>query len=120
MRRGLATTVVAGVLACWLGLPGDSRAQGLGIRWSEYDRQLAPGASVPYDGAPYSERYGFYAGPAFYFGIGVGWGYPNTRCVASEFDYIEYIDRVERAEKFGYRIPPPPRGWAPVWTKRQP
>jgi hypothetical protein len=62
-----------------------------------YDRQLQPGAVVLHDGEPFSHRYGFYAGPSSYF---VG--------DANQLLYMDYLDRLDRAERFGYRLPPPP------------
>ncbi len=110
MRKDLWKTVVVATLAWWFVSAGETRAQGVGItiNWAEYDRALAPGAVVPYQQEPFSHQYGFNAGPAFYLTLG--------RCPSKD-NYIEYIDRVERAEKFGYRIPAPPTGWAPVWSK---
>lgn len=94
-RRALAA--LAALLFC-AGASSVSRA-GFFIGWGEYDRQLQPGAVIPYDGAPFSERYGFYAGPSFYYGSG---NYYNN------FLYMDYLDRLDRAEKFGYRRPLPP------------
>ena len=87
---------------------GESRAEGISIVSPELDRALAPGAIISYQQNPFTERYSYYAGPTLSITFG--------RC-ASKFDYVEYIDRVERAEKFGYRIPAPPPGWVPVWSK---
>jgi hypothetical protein len=70
---------------------------GFFIGWGGYDQQLQPGAVIPGDGEPFSHRYNFYAGPSFYFG-----GDYN------HFVYMDYLDRLDRAEKFGYRIPDPP------------
>ena len=70
---------------------------GVFIGWWGYDQQLQPGAVVPGDGEPFSHRYGFYAGPSFY----VGGDY-------NHFVYMDYLDRLDRAQKFGYRIPDPP------------
>jgi hypothetical protein len=100
-------TILAVVIVGWLLPAGTCRAQGFGS--IEYLRNLGPGAVVPWEGAPLSERYG-------YLRPSDGAIYLNWP--AGKFDYLEYIDRVERAEKFGYRIPRPPCGWAPVWSRR--
>ena len=92
--RLLAAACVAAFLF-WAGTP--VAHAGVFIGWGEYDRALQPGASVPYDGAPFSHRYGFYAGPSFYYGTGY-----------DHIAYMDYLDRLDRAEKFGYRIPAPP------------
>jgi len=85
-------------LLCLAGTASVSRAQFF-IGWGEYDRQLQPGAVIPYDAAPFSERYNYYAGPAFY--LGGGNYYDN-------FVYMDYLDRLDRAQRFGYRRPAPP------------
>ena len=95
-RRRAAAALAALVLGA--GLAPASHAD-VFIGWREYDRQLQPGAVTPYDGAPFSERYGYYAGPAFYLG---------TAGSYEHFVYMDYLDRLDRAEKFGYRIPAPP------------
>jgi hypothetical protein len=83
-------------LAMWTAASAVGRAD-IFIGWGEYDRALQPGAAIPYDGAPFSHRYGFYSGPSFYYG--------NSY---DHFAYLDYLDRLDRAEKFGYRIPNPP------------
>ncbi len=85
-------------LLLWGGASSVSRAQFF-IGWREYDNQLQPGAVVPYNGAPYSERYNYYAGPAFYLGTGNYYDH---------IVYMDYLDRLDRAQRFGYRIPAPP------------
>jgi len=75
------------------------RAQGIGLGGGEYYRAARPGPYVPYDGASFSHRYFYEPGPALFLGL---WGRQAT--------YAEYIDRLVRAEKFGYAPPPPPRG----------
>jgi hypothetical protein len=110
MRNDLRKAVVATALVWWF-VPAESRAQDITIAWPEYDKQLEPGAVIPYQQDPFSLRYNYYAGPAWYFTLGR---------YKSKWDYIDYIDRVERAEKFGYRIPAPPCGWAPVYSRPRP
>jgi hypothetical protein len=63
---------------------------------------------VPYDGAPYSERYAYEIGPVLYFGFGLS---------GQRLAYLEYLDRVERAERFGYRVPTPPKGCPPAFFR---
>lgn len=87
-------------LLFWAGASSVSRAQFF-IGWGEYDRQLQPGAVIPYDAAPYSERYNYRAGPFFYLGAGNYYDH---------FAYMDYLDRLDRAERLGYRIPAPPPG----------
>ncbi len=70
---------------------------GVFISWGGYDQQLQPGAVVPGDDEPFSHRYNFYAGPTF----SIGGDY-------NHFVYMDYLDRLDRAQKFGYRIPEPP------------
>ncbi len=95
-------------LVWWL-MPAHAHAQNIGLGSIEYLRNTGPGYVTPEMQEPFSHRYGYQtAGGAAY----IGWP-------AGKFDYLEYIDRVERAEKFGYRVPPPPCGWAPVWSWRQ-
>ena len=60
-----------------------------------FERGLRPGYNIPHDGEPFSHRYGYDTGmSSFYFGHG-GW----------RAGYLEYLDRIDRAEKFGYAIP---------------
>jgi hypothetical protein len=108
MRNGLCQTIVAAVLTWWLVPAGDCRAQGISLSWQEYDKAILPGAVVPYQQEPFAHRYQYYAGPAWYLSIGER---------PSKWAYLDYIDRVERAEKFGYRIPAPPCGWVPVYSR---
>jgi hypothetical protein len=84
------------VLAFWIGAAKPARA-GVFIGWSGYDQQLQPGAVIPGDSEPFSHRYNFYVGPGFYIGDDY-----------NHFVYMDYLDRLDRAEKFGYRIPDPP------------
>jgi hypothetical protein len=85
--------------ACgWIfGLPATSSAQRIAIWGGEYERALRPGVYIPYDGAPFSHRYNYEVGPLLYFGV-------DSR----QLIYLEYLDRVDRAQRFGYPIPPNP------------
>jgi hypothetical protein len=89
-------TAALAALVLWAGATTAAHA-GVFIGWSGYDQQLQPGAVIPGDGEPFSHRYNFYAGPSFY----VGGDY-------NHFVYMDYLDRLDRAQKFGYRIPAPP------------
>jgi hypothetical protein len=64
----------------------------------EYERAMRPGAYIPHDAEPWSHRYHFTMGPNIYIN-GNGW----------QLWHLEYLDRVERARKFGYAPPPPPK-----------
>ena len=90
------TAAFLAAFALWFATAAVGRA-GVFISWGQYDRALSPGASVPYDGEPFSHRYGYYAGPSF----SIGGDY-------NHFLYMDYLDRLDRAERFGYRIPAPP------------
>lgn len=57
-------------------------------------RQLSPGASFPHEGETLTQRYGYNIGAPFYPGF-------NT----SRFSYLEYLDRLDRQEKFGHLWP---------------
>lgn len=60
---------------------------------------LRPGANVPFDGMPYSHRYGYFGtSPGISFASGMN---------RQQFEYLEYLDRVDRAIKFGYPLPKP-------------
>ena len=53
---------------------------------------------VPYDGAPFSEKYSFpfvYNSPP----LMLGRGYPNSLW------YMYHVDKINRAQLFGYRLP---------------
>ncbi len=63
----------------------------------EIERGLRPGVYVPYEGAPLTQRYA-YQTPAFLYSGG------SPR----ELYMLDYLDRLDRAERFGYRPPPNP------------
>jgi hypothetical protein len=98
--RALAGAVV---LACWASL---TAIAGPPMLWNaEMERGMWPGVYVPYDGAPLTQRYAYQTGGILYFGRGA-----NSRQVY----LMDYLDRRERAEKFGYRPPPDPFDRPPV------
>jgi hypothetical protein len=82
----------AGLLGCFVGV---GSAQSFGGR-HDIPRVYGPGARSPYD-EPFSHRYNYYSGPALYFNGD-----------AREMWQQDYIDRLDRAERFGYPIPHPP------------
>ncbi|MCI0642198.1 MAG: hypothetical protein L0Y72_04025 [Gemmataceae bacterium] len=65
----------------------------------EVERALRPGVYTPYDGMPWSHRYNYEIGPILYFNKS-----------ARELYTLEYLDRLDRAEKFGYAPPRDPFG----------
>jgi hypothetical protein len=95
MRKFLRPAVAAAALTLASALP--AQAGPLLWWWGGADRGVEVGAVVPYGGAPFSHRYNY--GTAVDF-------VPDWP--ADKFAYLEYLDRVERAEKFGYPIPPNP------------
>lgn len=78
--------------AALLSLPLASYAQGSGS--DEVTRQVLPGNIGPYYGASYFERYHYGNIQPLY----LNW---NSR----SFYDMEYLDRLERQEKFGHRWP---------------
>ena len=85
------TAAALAALLFWAGASSVSRA-GFFIGWGEYDRQLQPGAVIPYDAAPFSERYNYHAGPAFYL---------DTGNYYDHLVYMDYLDRLDRARRVG-------------------
>jgi hypothetical protein len=92
MHRIFATVLG---LVSWVALTGSIDALGWG--GGEYERALRPGAYVPFDGASYSQRYAYETGSFFYPTMN-----PN------QLIYLEYLDRLDRAQKFGYQLPRDP------------
>lgn len=77
---------------------GTNRLEAQAWAGGEYERRTRPGYNVPFDGAPYTQIYNYETGSLLYFGGG------DPRRLA----YQEYLDRVDRALKFGYRMPEDP------------
>jgi hypothetical protein len=92
--------------ACCLTLVLSRAGHAQAISGGEFDRAMRPGAYVPYGGAPYTERYGYEVGPVFYLN-------QNGRSLW----YLDYIDRMDRATRFGYRPPNPPAWAQPCWWR---
>jgi hypothetical protein len=102
--RPIVSSAVSGaaVLAALLLLPGRGNAQNLQSGWGwDAGWSMRPGANVPYDGLPYSERYGYYSDPYW-------WPFPRT------WQLMYEIDREERAEVFGTRYGP---GHPPLFNR---
>jgi hypothetical protein len=93
MRTVFTTTLLVAALI------GTSRAVRAQAIWNPNYPQTWPlNAYQPSDRTlPFSERYGYYNGPSWFFGMSGRQAY-----------YLEYLDRVDRAERFGRPIPPPP------------
>lgn len=89
--------LLLGILGFLSGSAARLHAQGFG--GGEYERRLRPGCNVPFDGAPYTQIYNYETGSFFYPCM-------NPR----QLIYQEYLDRLDRAMKFGYRIPQDPFG----------
>lgn len=108
MARAVARGPLFGAaLGCLLALPAVGNAQGF---WSsDLDRGFRPGASARYDGAPFSHRYNYYTGPVFYPGMD-----------AQSLWNVYYLDRLDRAERFGYQPPPPPPVVRPLFWRFRP
>jgi hypothetical protein len=91
--RGLVTVCL------WAALAAPAGAQV--ITSEPIDRGLRIGTYGPYEGVPYTQRYGYKTGAMFYLG-------GDARQLYS----LDYLDRLDRAERFGY-APPAPRRFAP-------
>lgn len=90
IRFGAAALVAAGITQF---------ASAQVITNENYDRGLRYGnITAPFDGAPYNARYNYSLGNAnFYFNGS-----------ARNMYYLDYLDRVDRAAKFGYPMPVDP------------
>ncbi|MSQ95320.1 MAG: hypothetical protein EXR98_12285 [Gemmataceae bacterium] len=78
---------------------------------AEIERGLRYRGNASFDGEPYTQRYSYSTGAPFAYLNG------DSR----QHRYLDYLDRVDRAEKFGYRMPidpyfdgPPPEPSEPV------
>lgn len=84
--------LLAGLCLCCVASAAQAQ---IFIGGGAFERGLRPGYNSPRDGEPFSHRYGYNTDmSSFYFGHG-GW----------RLGYLEYLDRIDRAEKFGYAIP---------------
>ena len=81
-------------LGCLLSLSSPGTAQSM--NWGmDFGRAVRPGAYVPFDGAPFSERYNYEEALPYFPGMS-----PRQAWTAYE------IDRQERFAKFGTRYGP--------------
>jgi hypothetical protein len=88
--------VLAGLCLCCAA--SSAHAQ-IVISGGDFQRYLRPGYNIPSDGEPFSHRYGYSTDQSsFYFGH-AGW----------RLGYLEYLDRQDRADKFGYHVSFDPR-----------
>jgi hypothetical protein len=90
-----ATLIVSGISA--------SLAQAQVITNAEIERGLRFRGTPSYDGESYTQRYSY--------GLGLAPLYLNGD--ARQLYYLDYLDRADRAEKFGYRMPIDPYFEAP-------
>jgi hypothetical protein len=96
MRCFMHWTVLALVVVC--ASSSTSRAQSIGDI-SNIPRVYGPGARMPNDES-FSHRYNYGISPQLYFN-------GNAR----QLWYQDYLDRLDRAERFGYCPPSGPRYW---------
>jgi hypothetical protein len=75
---------------------GGASAQSIGGP-HDIPRIYGPGGARSTMDEPFSHRYNYYTGPALYLN-----GNPR------ELWNLDYLDRLDRAERFGYRHPLPP------------
>jgi hypothetical protein len=104
-RKIMKALLALALIGAWAALPAVSHAQGFSS--PEMERALRPGTYVPHDGAPFSHRYNFSTGPILYFNG------QNAR----QMWYLEYLDREDRAERFGYRPPSDRLNWGPSYRR---
>ena len=96
MRKILAGALLGtATFACWVCSPSAAQAQFFSS--SEIQRGLSPGVYVPYGGAPLTQRYAYRTGAFLYFGGN-----------AQQLYLMDYLDRYNRAMRFGYPEPPDP------------
>ena len=93
-------------LACLSFLGSATIADAQAIIWGgEAERYFRPGPWTPYDGQPETQRYGYSTGmPSLYLA-------PGT--YGSQLNLLDYADRVNRAYRFGYAMPPEPSKYSP-------
>ncbi len=71
----------------------------------EAERYFRPGAWTPYDGQTSMERYNYSTGtPSVYIAPGMS---------GSQLYSLDYADRLSRALRFGYPLPPEPSKYTP-------
>ena len=95
MMKSLLTT-----LAALLVLAGGAQvASAQVITDGNLERGLRWPWTPSFDGEPYTQRYSYGMGGIFYLN-----GNPGN------LYYLDYLDKADRARKFGYRMPPDPFG----------
>ena len=92
MRR---TLICLGALTLMLGTATTADAQI--ITNLEQERQLRWPGTIPYDGEPFMQRYNYGTRGMFFL---------NGN--SFELHYLDYLDRADRAKKFGYAMPVDP------------
>ncbi|MCI0460020.1 MAG: hypothetical protein L0Z62_23965 [Gemmataceae bacterium] len=95
MKTGNGLAVCAVALSLWALTAAPANAQVFSS--GEIERGLRPGPSIPYDGAGFSHRYNYRTEGILYLN---GSSRP--------LHILDYYDRLDRAERFGYRLPPDP------------
>src|SRR5438093_13596852 len=93
MRSSLLRALVVSVLLAGAGQA--ARAQFV-ISNAEVERSLRPAPYVYFDGVPYTQRYNNATGFLYVGG--------NSAQLWDQY----YLDRIDRAERFGYELPPEP------------
>ena len=97
MHKFIAGATLA--LAGWSVLVSLSRGQGFG--GGDYERGLRSGVLTPYDGINSRQRYSYDTGsPVFYLNM--------SSQYKRDLLYMDYLDKLDRAHKFGYKIPQDP------------
>jgi hypothetical protein len=86
-------------LAGWAALTSSGRGQGFG--GGDYERGLRPGVLTPYDGINSRQRYSFDTGTSVFY-LNMSSQYKR------DLLYQDYLDKLDRAQKFGYRPPQDP------------
>lgn len=97
MRKLIAGALLG--LAGWTALVSLSHGQGFG--GGDYERGLRPGVLTPYDGINSRQRYSYDTGSSvLYFNM--------SSQYKRDLLYQDYLDKLDRAHKFGYKIPQDP------------
>jgi hypothetical protein len=104
--RALLKKCLLGSIVCLGASLTAERAQAQVIWGGETERYFRPGAYSPYDGQNYQQQYGYSTGQAFVYPF-------SGSNSASQLWALDHADRVGRAYKFGYAVPPEP-GYAPA------
>lgn len=96
----MRTVACLGALALILGLPHLGHAQTMTNL--EAERAARWPGSIPYDFEPYTQRYSYGTFGMFYLN-----GNPRA------LHYLDYLDKADRAYKFGYKMPADPYFYRP-------